>query len=185
MKYLTLHSLDGVLELLTYKEEEEQEEDEEEEEEGLHLGTRRNDQRGENTEYSRCLFVYLYVTLFPERLDDEIAAAVFENRNNQPDTDSITQLTSDNFHVEVAHGGLTVALFYLKCKPTFSGRAPLVCLCLVDFKRTELSVCPPPGDAVSTAFLSSFIQVAERLAGKQHVQLFVCLFKTRRRQRGK
>ncbi|XP_037552257.1 thioredoxin domain-containing protein 16 [Nematolebias whitei] len=109
VKYLTLHSLDGVLELLTDKEEEEQEEDEEENEEGLRF----------------------------ERLDDEIAAAVFENRNNQPDTDSIAQLTSDNFHVEVAQSSLTVAFFYLKW------------------------------DAVSMAFLSSFIQVAERLADSE------------------
>lgn len=39
----------------------------------------------------------------------------------------------------------------------------------------------PPGDAVSMAFLSSFIEVAERLAGKQAVFFggglcFHCLF---------
>ncbi|KAA8579536.1 hypothetical protein FQN60_006629 [Etheostoma spectabile] len=47
-------------------------------------------------------------------LDDEIAASVYENRGNMPDMDSITQLTSDNFHTAVAQSSLTVALFYLK-----------------------------------------------------------------------
>ncbi|XP_034533835.1 thioredoxin domain-containing protein 16 isoform X2 [Notolabrus celidotus] len=66
-------------------------------------------------------------------LDDEIAASVYEKRGDLPDVDSITQLTSENFDTVVAQSGLTVALFYLKW------------------------------DAVSMAFLSSFIEVAERL----------------------
>ncbi|KAI9526035.1 hypothetical protein NQZ68_002583, partial [Dissostichus eleginoides] len=69
--------------------------------------------------------------------DDEIAASVYENRGNLPDMDSITQLTSDNFHTAVSQSSLTVALFYLKW------------------------------DAVSMAFLSSFIEVAERLEGSE------------------
>ncbi|XP_017292811.1 thioredoxin domain-containing protein 16 [Kryptolebias marmoratus] len=111
VKYLTLHSLDDVLGLLTDRqdEEEEEEEDEEEKEEGLDS----------------------------ERLDDEVAADVFEKRASQPDTDSITQLTSGNFHAEIARSSLTVALFYLKW------------------------------DAVSMEFLSSFIDVAERLADSE------------------
>ncbi|XP_034720333.1 thioredoxin domain-containing protein 16 isoform X3 [Etheostoma cragini] len=70
-------------------------------------------------------------------LDDEIAASVYENRGNLPDMDSITQLTSDNFHTAVAQSSLTVALFYLKW------------------------------DAASMAFLSSFIDVAEGLTDSE------------------
>ncbi|XP_072230097.1 thioredoxin domain-containing protein 16 [Leuresthes tenuis] len=110
VKYLTFHSLDDVLELFTNQEKEEEEEEEEDEdedeEEDSHFG----------------------------KLDDEIAASVFENRGNLLDMEPITHLTSDNFHSKVAQSSLTVALFYLKW------------------------------DAVSMAFLSSFIEVAERLA---------------------
>ncbi|XP_038573258.1 thioredoxin domain-containing protein 16 [Micropterus salmoides] len=70
-------------------------------------------------------------------LDDEIASSVYENRGNLLDMDSITHLTSDSFHAAVAESSLTVALFYLKW------------------------------DAVSMAFLSSFIEVAERLADSE------------------
>ncbi|XP_013865102.1 thioredoxin domain-containing protein 16 [Austrofundulus limnaeus] len=95
----------------------EEEEEEEENEEGLHF----------------------------ERLDDEIAASVFEKRANQPETDSINQLTSDNFHTEVAQSYHTVALFYLKW------------------------------DAVSMEFLSSFLNVAKRLSDSEvnNVQMSV------------
>ncbi|KAM6893500.1 thioredoxin domain-containing protein 16 [Xenentodon cancila] len=118
VKYLTLHSLTEVLELFVNqeKEEDEGEEDEEEdEEEDLHFG----------------------------KLDDEVASSVFEKRGSSLDMDSITQLTSDNFHTEVAESDLTVVLFYLKW------------------------------DAVSMAFLSSFIEVAETLAdsGVDDVQM--------------
>ncbi|XP_041834281.1 thioredoxin domain-containing protein 16 [Melanotaenia boesemani] len=106
VKYLTLHSQDEVLELFTSQEKEEDEEEDEEVED----------------------------TYF-DKVDDEIAASVFENLGSLQDIDVITQLTSDNFHAEVAQSSLTVALFYLKW------------------------------DAVSMAFLSSFIEVAERLAG--------------------
>uniref|UniRef100_M4AL88 Thioredoxin domain containing 16 n=1 Tax=Xiphophorus maculatus TaxID=8083 RepID=M4AL88_XIPMA len=107
VKYLTLHSLDDVLELFTKQQEEEEEE--EEEEEDSHSG----------------------------ELDDEVAAEVYRNRGHFLDLDLVTQLTSDNFHSEVAQSSLTVALFYLKW------------------------------DAVSMAFLGSFIEVAEKLEGKQ------------------
>ncbi|XP_044044135.1 thioredoxin domain-containing protein 16 isoform X1 [Siniperca chuatsi] len=70
-------------------------------------------------------------------LDDEIAASVYKNRGNLLDMDSVTHLTSDSFHTAVAQSSLTVALFYLKW------------------------------DAVSMAFLSSFIEVAERLADSE------------------
>lgn len=59
----------------------------------------------------------MFLCLPQAKLDDEIAASVYENRGNLPDMDSITQLTSDNFHTAVSHSSLTVALFYLKCKP--------------------------------------------------------------------
>ncbi|KAI3366068.1 hypothetical protein L3Q82_009884, partial [Scortum barcoo] len=113
VKYLTLHSLDEVLELFTNpeKEEEEDEDDgmEEDDEEDSHFG----------------------------KLDDEIAASVYENRGNLLDMDSITQLTSDSFHAAIAQSSLTVVLFYLKW------------------------------DAVSMAFLSSFLEVADRLSDSE------------------
>ncbi|XP_034007082.1 thioredoxin domain-containing protein 16 [Trematomus bernacchii] len=114
VKYLTLNDHDEVLELFTNQEKEE--EDEEEDEGWL-----------EDEE----------VDSHFAKLDDEIAASVYENRGNLPDMDSITQLTSDNFHTAVSQSSLTVALFYLKL------------------------------DAVSMAFLSSFIEVAERLEGSE------------------
>nr|XP_019960168.1 PREDICTED: thioredoxin domain-containing protein 16-like [Paralichthys olivaceus] len=110
VKYMTLHNLDEVMELFTHQVKEgEEEEDEEEDEES----------EEEDSD--------------PAKLDDEIAASVFKNRGSFLDMDSITQLTSDNFHTAVAQKSLTVVLFYLKW------------------------------DAVSMAFLSSFIEVAERL----------------------
>ncbi|XP_034409978.1 thioredoxin domain-containing protein 16 [Cyclopterus lumpus] len=75
-------------------------------------------------------------------LDDEIVVSAFENRLNLPDSDSLTQLTSDNFHATVAQSSLTVALFHL------------------------------PWEAVSKTFLSSYIDVAERLEGSE-VQMTV------------
>ncbi|KAK1876585.1 Thioredoxin domain containing protein 16 [Dissostichus eleginoides] len=114
VKYLTLNDHDEVLELFTNQEKEE--EDEEEDEGWL-----------EDEE----------VDSHFAKPDDEIAASVYENRGNLPDMDSITQLTSDNFHTAVSQSSLTVALFYLKW------------------------------DAVSMAFLSSFIEVAERLEGSE------------------
>ncbi|XP_029924672.1 thioredoxin domain-containing protein 16 [Myripristis murdjan] len=66
-------------------------------------------------------------------LDDEIEESVYRTRGHLLNMDSITQLTTDSFHTAVAENSLTVALFYLKW------------------------------DAVSMAFLSSFIEVAERL----------------------
>jgi len=108
VKYLTLHNLNDVLELFISQEKEEAVEEEEEE-------------------------YYVEDAEFGE-LDDEIARSVYDNRGNLLDMDSITQLTSDNFHAEVAESSLTVALFYLKM------------------------------DAVSTTFLNSYIEVAEALA---------------------
>uniref|UniRef100_A0A3Q4IB36 Thioredoxin domain containing 16 n=1 Tax=Neolamprologus brichardi TaxID=32507 RepID=A0A3Q4IB36_NEOBR len=84
VKYLTLNSLDEVLVLFADQEKDEEEEEVDDEE----------DNEG--------------------KLDDEIAAAVFENRGTLSDMDSVTQLTSDNFHTAVAQSGLTVVLFYLK-----------------------------------------------------------------------
>ncbi|KAM6957953.1 thioredoxin domain-containing protein 16 [Tautogolabrus adspersus] len=106
VKYLTLHDLDEVLTLFTNEEKEEDEGEEDEAvEEDSHFG----------------------------ELDDEVAASVYENRGNLLDMDSITQLTSENFHAAVAQSSRTVVLFYLRW------------------------------DAVALAFLSSFIEVAERL----------------------
>lgn len=68
--------------------------------------------------------IYVFLCLPPGKLDDEIAVSVYENRGNLLDMDSITQLTSDDFHGAVAQSSLTVALFYLKCK-THSPYCPL------------------------------------------------------------
>ncbi|KAF3857385.1 hypothetical protein F7725_009244 [Dissostichus mawsoni] len=104
VKYLTLNDHDEVLELFTNQE---KEEEDEEEDEGW---------------------------LEDEEVDSHFDCCVrLRKPSNLPDMDSITQLTSDNFHTAVSQSSLTVALFYLKW------------------------------DAVSMAFLSSFIEVAERL----------------------
>ncbi|KAM4602145.1 thioredoxin domain-containing protein 16 [Polymixia lowei] len=115
--YLTLNNLEEAMELFIdgdgdEEEEGEQDEGEEEDEE---------DEEEEN-----------WLTL--DILDDEIGESVYRQRGRSLDMDSITQLTTDDFHAAVAQHSLTVALFYLKW------------------------------DAVSMAFLSSFIEVAERLA---------------------
>ncbi|KAJ4924123.1 hypothetical protein JOQ06_000363 [Pogonophryne albipinna] len=114
VKYLTLNDHDEVLELFTNQEKEEEDEEGDE-------GWLEDDE----------------VDSHFAKLDDEIAASVYENRGNLPDMDSITQLTTDNFHTAISQSSLTVALFYLKW------------------------------DAVSMAFLSSFIEVAERLEGSE------------------
>lgn len=65
-----------------------------------------------------CTSVYIYIFIcWPSgKLDDEIAASLYNNRLDMLDMDSIIQLTADNFHATVAQSSLTVALFYLKCK---------------------------------------------------------------------
>uniref|UniRef100_A0A3Q3FJ86 Thioredoxin domain containing 16 n=1 Tax=Labrus bergylta TaxID=56723 RepID=A0A3Q3FJ86_9LABR len=108
VKYLTLHDFNEVLDLFTNEEEGEEDEDEAVEEDS-HVG----------------------------ELDDEVAASLYENRGDLLDMDSITQLTSENFHAAVAQSSLTVVLFYLRW------------------------------DAVAMAFLSSYIEVAERLEGSE------------------
>lgn len=107
--------------------------------------------------------VYVCLRLPSVRVDDEVAASVYKNRGNMLDMDSITHLTSDNFHDAVAQSSLTVALFYLKCK------AHLVCWPFNEREhmKTVVLVVSPTGDAVSVTFLSSFIEVADRLTGKQ------------------
>ncbi|XP_038151850.1 thioredoxin domain-containing protein 16 isoform X2 [Cyprinodon tularosa] len=120
VKYLTLHSFDEVLTLFTKQEEAEQGEEEDDhvdEDEESHLG----------------------------ELDDEVAAEVYKNRAHLHDMDSVTQLTSHNFHNEIAESSLTVALFYLKW------------------------------DAVSMDFLSSFIEVAERLEDSHVEDVHMCV----------
>ncbi|XP_062270401.1 thioredoxin domain-containing protein 16 [Scomber scombrus] len=77
-------------------------------------------------------------------LDDEIADIVYENRGHLPDMDSITQLTAEDFHTAAAESSLTVVLFYLKW------------------------------DAVSMAFLSSFVDVAERLSESEVDDVQMC-----------
>lgn len=64
MKYLTLHSLDDVLELLADKEGEEEEEDEGENEEGLRFGMRREKRSGATRAIRGliCVFVCLSVS---------------------------------------------------------------------------------------------------------------------------
>ncbi|KAM4711068.1 thioredoxin domain-containing protein 16 isoform 2-T2 [Anableps anableps] len=121
VKYLTLHSFDDVLELFTKQEKEE----EEEVEEGDHVDEEEDSYLGE--------------------LDDEVAAEVYKNRGHFQEMDSVTRLTSDNFHTEVAQSSLTVVLFYLKW------------------------------DAVSMAFLGSFIEVAEKLEDSKVDDIQMCV----------
>lgn len=64
--------------------------------------------------------IYVFLCLPSDKLEDEIAASLYQNRGKMLDMDSITQLTSDNFHDAVAQSSLTVALFYLKCKTHFA-----------------------------------------------------------------
>uniref|UniRef100_A0A3Q3VSV8 Uncharacterized protein n=1 Tax=Mola mola TaxID=94237 RepID=A0A3Q3VSV8_MOLML len=85
----------------------------------------------------KCEYPYVLLGLSSDKLDDEVAASVYENPAKMPDMDSITHLTFDNFHDAVAQSSLTVAVFYFKW------------------------------DAVSMAFLSSFIAVADRLADSE------------------
>lgn len=46
--------------------------------------------------------------------------------------DSITELTSENFHTVVAQSDLTVVLFYLKCK------APVGCVSCISLQTFQL-----------------------------------------------
>ncbi|XP_068612412.1 thioredoxin domain-containing protein 16 [Brachionichthys hirsutus] len=115
--YLTLHSLDELLELFVLEEGKKQSEEE-------------DDLNFEREE------------ILLDKLDDEIAASVFENRLKTLDMDSVIELTSDSFHSTVAQSRLTVALFYFKW------------------------------DAVSTTFMKSYTEVAERLADSK-VQMSV------------
>ncbi len=127
VKYLTLHSVDEVLDLFTNQEKEEAEEEDEDEWaqedwEESHFGTCLMERTREESSVWRSekicahFFFYLCVCLSPGKLDDEVAASVYDNRGVVLDMDSVTQLTFDNFHTEVAQSSLTVALFYLKCK---------------------------------------------------------------------
>ncbi|XP_051915164.1 thioredoxin domain-containing protein 16 isoform X2 [Hippocampus zosterae] len=111
VRYLTLDNPDELLELFLHREGDEMQS---EELEGEECNIEDDVSNGE--------------------LEDEIVASVYLNRGHMVHTDSITQLTSDDFPDAVAQSGLTVVLFYLKW------------------------------DAVSMAFLSSFTEVAQRLA---------------------
>ncbi|XP_062303219.1 thioredoxin domain-containing protein 16 isoform X1 [Osmerus eperlanus] len=66
-------------------------------------------------------------------LDDEVAESVYRNRGQTLDMEAVTELTADTFHSAVADNRHTVVLFYVKW------------------------------DAVSVAFIPSFLEVAETL----------------------
>ncbi|KAM3849222.1 thioredoxin domain-containing protein 16 [Diretmus argenteus] len=85
------------------------------------------------------------VCLPPDVLDDEIGESVYRNRGLSLDMDAVAQLTSHSFHAAVTQSSHTVVLFYLKW------------------------------DAVSMAFLSSFIEVAERLADSEVADVQMCV----------
>ena len=70
----------------------------------------------------------MFLDLSSDKLDDEVAASVYENPDKMPDMDSITHLTFDNFHEAVAQSSLTVAVFYFKCD---------VHCCLLAYQRGE------------------------------------------------
>ncbi|CAG6016151.1 unnamed protein product [Menidia menidia] len=85
VRYLTLHSPEQLLELLTSSEEPEQEEEQEQEE--AHAGS----------------------------LDDEVSASVWESGGLLDlDLDFLTPLTPDSLGAAVAQSSLTAALFYLR-----------------------------------------------------------------------
>ncbi|XP_030007199.1 thioredoxin domain-containing protein 16 [Sphaeramia orbicularis] len=96
VKYLTLHSLEDLLELFTNPDTEE----EEQELQGMEEEDDEEDEEEEDTIFGQ--------------LDDEVAASVYQDRGNLLDMDLFTPLNTDNFHETVAQSGLTVALFYLK-----------------------------------------------------------------------
>ncbi|XP_035599312.2 thioredoxin domain-containing protein 16 isoform X1 [Oncorhynchus keta] len=66
-------------------------------------------------------------------LDDEVAESVYRARGQSLDMDAVTELTADTFHRAVAESDYTVVLFYVKW------------------------------DAVSMAFMQSYIEVSESL----------------------
>ncbi|XP_070972314.1 thioredoxin domain-containing protein 16 isoform X6 [Oncorhynchus clarkii lewisi] len=66
-------------------------------------------------------------------LDDEVAESVYRDRGQSLDMDAVTELTADTFHSTVAESDYTVVLFYVKW------------------------------DAVSMAFMQSYIEVSESL----------------------
>ncbi|KAM9467049.1 thioredoxin domain-containing protein 16 [Clarias gariepinus] len=74
-------------------------------------------------------------------LDDEVAESVYRDRGVVLDLESVSELTADTFSAAVAQNGLTVVLFYIKW------------------------------DAVSTAFLHSYVEVADALEGVSDVTL--------------
>ncbi|XP_061909989.1 thioredoxin domain-containing protein 16 isoform X1 [Entelurus aequoreus] len=110
VKYLTLHSVDELLEFFLHDQEEERPDEE------LEGGDNNNEDVSDG------------------KLEDEISSSVYENRGHLVHMDSITLLTPEDFPAALAQSGLKVVLFYLKW------------------------------DAVSMAFHTSFLQVAERLA---------------------
>lgn len=121
VKYLTLHNLDELTELFTHQERDEEEKEEEDgvgedDEEDVSDGKREKNKW--KTGGGRCCYLCINecLCLPPGMLEDEIAASVYENRGNVLYMDSITQLTTDDFHTAVAQSSLTVVLFYLKCK---------------------------------------------------------------------
>ncbi|XP_053538941.1 thioredoxin domain-containing protein 16 isoform X2 [Ictalurus punctatus] len=74
-------------------------------------------------------------------LDDEVAESVYRDRGVTLDMESVSELTADTFTSAVAQNGLTVVLFYVKW------------------------------DAVSMAFLQSYVEVADALEGVNDVTL--------------
>lgn len=95
IKYLTLHSLDEVLVLFTDEKEEEQEEEDDEEEDSYFGKWTQEWQKCDQKEEWEQELISAHFCLHPSsgKLDDEIAASVFENRVTLLDMDSVTQLT--------------------------------------------------------------------------------------------
>lgn len=58
----------------------------------------------------------MHMCLPSDQLDDEIATSVYQSHGLIPDVDTITELTSENFHDAVAQRSLTVVLFYFQCE---------------------------------------------------------------------
>ncbi|XP_072545094.1 thioredoxin domain-containing protein 16 [Salminus brasiliensis] len=74
-------------------------------------------------------------------MDDEVAESVYRDRGLTLDVEAVTELTAETFSTAVTKNGLTVALFYVKW------------------------------DAVSMAFLQSYVEVADALEDMSGIEM--------------
>lgn len=123
---------------------------------------------------------YVVSPLCSDVLDDEVAESVYRDRDLILDLEPLLELTADIFTSTLAQHDHLVVLFYIKCKCRNRFSLTLTCktftelnLCCYEMlgeltSSSNESVCPL-GEAVSIAFLHSFVEVAEALEGKEEV----------------